>query len=262
AALEVAVAGAFRAAFSLDLPLVELALLCQRAENKFVGVQCGIMDQFASALSRRDHALLIDCRTLAHRDVSLRLAEAGLAIIVTDSAVRRELRSSAYNQRRRACERALALLRQRLARPTLMSLRDVSLVDLDALGEGDAELLPRARHVVTEIARVAATVQALDGGDFAGLGRLMLESHLSLRDDYEVSTPELDLLVALASAQPYVLGSRLTGAGFGGCTVTILEAAAVERYERDVVAPYQADTNYRATTYKVAAQDGLRVHLL
>ena len=229
-------------------PLVDLARLCQRAENEFVGVQSGIMDQFASALAHRDHALLIDCRTLQHRDVPLRLAGAGLALVVTDSGQRRELLSSAYNERRRQCERAVVLLRQRLARPGLRSLRDVSLGDLDVLtDEHDQTLLRRARHVVSEIARVAAAVDALDHDDFGVLGRLMVESHLSLRDDYDVSTPELDLLVGLATAQPYVLGSRLTGAGFGGCTITLLESDAVQRYERDVVGAYHARAGLAAS---------------
>jgi galactokinase len=259
AALEVATMGAFRAACALDLPLVDLARLCRRAENEFVGVQSGIMDQFASALAHRDHVLLIDCRTLDHRDVPLRLATAGLALVVTDGGQRRDLRSSAYNERRRACERAVALLRQRLARPALRSLRDVSLSDIDVLTvERDTTLLRRARHVVTEIARVAAAVDALERDDFPELGRLMIESHLSLRDDYDVSTPQLDLLVMLATAQPYVLGSRLTGAGFGGCTITLLEAAAIERYQRDVADAYQTQSGFDAAMYVVAPQDGLR----
>ncbi|MBF6600648.1 MAG: galactokinase [Dehalococcoidia bacterium] len=259
AALEVATAGALREASALDLSPEHLALLCQRAENGFVGVQSGIMDQFASALSHQGAALLIDCRTLAHRDVPLALAAAGLAVVVTDSGVRRELVSTAYNERRRDCKRAVATLRERLARPELRALRDVATAELDVLSDAEgAPILRRARHVVSEIARVAAAVAALERDDFAALGRLMVESHLSLRDDYDVSTPELDLLVALATAQGFVLGSRLTGAGFGGCTVTLLEAPALERYERDVLMPYRERTSRAATMYVVAPQDGLR----
>ncbi|MDE3094988.1 MAG: galactokinase [Chloroflexota bacterium] len=265
AAVEVAVAGALRDAFGLPLSGPDLALLCQRAENAFVGVQSGIMDQFASALSHRDAALLVDCRTLAHRDVPLRLAGAGLAVVITDSGVRRELLSSAYNDRRRECAEAVARLRDALRRPQLASLRDVSLDEVAsrtgrrALADDSNDTpLRRARHVVSEIARVAAAAEALDRDDFAALGRLMVESHLSLRDDYAVSTPELDLLVALATAQPYVAGSRLTGAGFGGCTVSVLQADAAASFARDVVAPYEARTGHQAATYLTSPQDGLR----
>jgi galactokinase len=257
AAIEVAVAGAFRDAFDLQIDDVALAQLCQRAENEYVGVQCGIMDQFASTLSRRDHAVLIDCRSLAHEAVPLRLAAAGLAIVIANSAVRRELIASAYNGRRRECEVAASELRLRLARPELASLRDVSAADLERT-EIDTVPMKRARHVVTEIARVSAAVDALKRDDFEGAGRLMAESHVSLRDDYEVSSRELDLLVGLATAQDYVLGARLTGAGFGGCTVNLVRAGAVDAFARDVIAPYRDRTGLPAVMYVTTPQDGLR----
>ena len=286
AALEVAVAGAFRDAFSLPIDDVELARLCQRAENEYVGVQCGIMDQFASALAKRGHALLIDCRTLAYEHVPLRLANAGYAVVIANSGVRRKLaeprrftdRTSAYNERRRECEQAVAMLRERLGRPDLASLRDVTAADLDRVSSSERaparglkaraadaaraaedELpLRRARHVVTEIARVAAAVEALRDDDFAELGRLMGESHLSLRDDYEVSSPQLDLLAGLATAQEYVAGARLTGAGFGGCTVNLVRSDAIDAFERDVMAPYRERTGLPAEMYVTSPQDGLR----
>ena len=195
AAFEVAVAGAFRAAFDLTLDDVALATLCQRAENEYVGVQCGIMDQFASALSQRDHALLLDCRSLLYESVPLRLAAAGLSIVIANSAVGRELITSAYNDRRRECEEAALDLRTRLIRPELSSLRDVTAADLERVAV-DSVPMQRARHVVSEIARVAAAADALSRDDFDAFGRLMVESHISLRDDYEVSSRELDLLVA------------------------------------------------------------------
>lgn len=271
AAVEVAIAGAFREAFSLPISDVELALLCQRAENEYVGVQCGIMDQFASALSRRDHALLIDCRSLAYDAVPLRLQAAGLTVVIANSAVRRELATSAYNDRRRECDAAVALLRERLTRPSLRSLRDVDLGGLDHLPRADVSslhdaerarddaMLARARHVVTEIARVAAAADALARDDFAAVGQLMQESHLSLRNDYEVSSRELDLLVGLATAQDYVLGARLTGAGFGGCTVNLVRADAITAFERDVIAPYRQQTGLPAEMYVTSPCDGLRV---
>ena len=258
AALEVAVAGALRDAFSLPIDDVELARLCQRAENEYVGVQCGIMDQFASTLSKRGHALLIDCRTLAYEHIPLRLEDAGLAVVIANSAVRRELASSAYNDRRRECEEAVAILRERLGRPELgvAARRDGS--GARRHRRSTASPLRRARHVVSEIARVAAAVEALRADDFAALGELMGESHRSLRDDYEVSSPQLDLLVGLATAQDYVLGARLTGAGFGGCTVNIVRADAIDAFDRDVIAPYRERTGLPAEIYVTSPQDGLR----
>ena len=261
AALEVAVAGAFRDAFDIQIDDVALAQLCQRAENEYVGVQCGIMDQFASTLSVRDHALLIDCRSLAHDAVPLGLAAAGLSIVIANSAVGRELITSAYNDRRRECEEALVDLRTRLIRPDLTSLRDVKAADLERLAI-DSVPMRRARHVVTEIARVAAAAEALRRDDFDALGRLMLESHISLRDDYEVSSKELDLLVGLATAQDYVLGARLTGAGFGGCTVNLVRTDAVDAFARDVIAPYRERTGLPAVMYVTSPQDGLRTRRL
>ena len=263
AAIECATAGMFRDASDLSVPEVRLALLCQRAENEYVGVQCGIMDQFASALSKAGHALLIDCRTLAYRRVPLRLAGHGLAIVIANSAVRRELVTSAYNDRRRECEEAVVRLRDLLGRPELASLRDVSMAEIDGIEIGDdVVVLRRARHVVSEIGRVAEAVEALEaaagGDDFGRLGELMVESHRSLREDYEVSSEQLDLLVGLATAQEYVLGARLTGAGFGGCTVNLVRADRVEDFARDVIAVYRERTGLPAVMYVTEACDGLR----
>jgi galactokinase len=259
AALEVAVAGAFRSAFELPIDDVALARLCQRAENEYVGVQSGIMDQMAATLSRAGHALLVDCRTLAYEHVPLRLADHGLALAIVDSGVRRELADSAYNQRRRECEEGLAALRDHLGNPARRSLRDVTMAELESVPDVDRRVpLRRARHVVSEIGRVAAAVEALRSDDFGALGELMQESHRSLREDFEVSTPELDLLAGLATAQPYVLGARLTGAGFGGCTVNIVQADAIESFGRDVVDAYRARTGAAAEVYVSDACDGLR----
>lgn len=260
AAIELAVAGAIREHHRAEIDDTELALLCQRAENEYVGVQCGIMDQFASALSRRDHALLVDCRSLVYEHIPLRLAEAGLTIVIANSAVPRQLADSAYNDRRRECEAAVNFLREALDRPHLTSLRDVTpseIADLSRTPPG-GEVLARARHVITEIARVEAAVDALRRDDFSALGALMRESHRSLHDDYEVSSPELDLLVGLANAQPNTLGARLTGAGFGGCTVNLIQAGAVDAFAQDVIAPYRERTGLPAVMYVTSPQDGLR----
>lgn len=259
AALEVAVAGAVRDDWEAALANALVAQLAQRAENEYVGVQCGIMDQFASALSKAGHALLIDCRTQAYRHVPLRLSAHGLAIVIANSAVRRELVTSAYNDRRAECEEAVSQLRDLLGRPSLHSLRDVRADEIAGI-EINAEnrVLRRARHVVSEIDRVAEAVEALGRDDFARVGELMAASHASLRNDYEVSSEQLDLLVELAAAQDYVLGARLTGAGFGGCTVNLVRADRVEDFARDVVAPYRERTGLPAVMYVTEPCDGLR----
>ncbi|HET7771239.1 MAG TPA: galactokinase, partial [Chloroflexota bacterium] len=218
AAVEVATATALKALFDLQLDPVRLAVLCQRAENQFVGVNSGIMDQFISALGQRATALLIDCRSLEYRHVPL---GESAQIVVADTSVKRGLVDSEYNARRAECEEAVRLLSQRVA--GVRALRDVSAVQLR---EHEA-LLPevvrrRARHVVTENERTLRSVAALEAGDLGAFGRLMDESHASLRDDYEVTVPPLDAMVDAAHNVSGVLGSRMTGAGFGGCTVSLV----------------------------------------
>ncbi len=253
AALEVAVAAAFAAASEIPLGPRELALLAQRSENDFVGVQCGIMDQFAAVFGQSNHALLIDCRTLDVEPVPLSLDEQGMAVIIVDSAVRRALGDSPYNQRRRECAQAAAAL-------DVPALRDVASDDLEARRP---ELLPelyrRARHVVTEEARVAAAVGALRRGDLEALGRLLCHSHESLRDDFQVSCRELDLLVELAGKVEGVLGARLTGAGFGGCTLNLVHTGALEAFGRAVLETYRQRTGLPAQMHIVRASQGLQV---
>lgn len=210
AALEVAVALAL--GFE-GLPL-DLALLCQRAEQRASGVPCGIMDQLASAAGVAGHALLIDCST---NDVTPVRMPAGVEVVAVHSGEPRTLVGSAYAERRAACERAAAIVGP---------LRDASLPDLSAID--DAVVRRRAHHVVSENARTRAFVDALGADDLAAAGALMDESHASLRDDFEVSTPRLDTLVARLQATPGVYGARLTGAGFGGCAVAICEPGALQ----------------------------------
>jgi galactokinase len=203
AALEVAVA----LALGFEGTALELAKACQRAEHLASGVPCGIMDQLASAAAVPDHALLIDCRSLEVTPVPL---APDVAVVVVDSGTRRELATSAYGIRRAQCEEAEA---------RIGPLRDASLADVAAL---DDDVRRRARHVVSENARVVAFAAAMAAGDVADAGALMAESHASLRDDFEVSTPTLDRLVEHLLARPGVLGARLTGAGFGGCAVALV----------------------------------------
>lgn len=204
ASLEVAVARALS-----DLPGEELAVLAQRAENEFVGVQSGIMDQFAVTLARAEHALLLDCRDLSYRHIPI---PGGVAIVVSDSHVERRLAESGYNERRAACEAAAAQL-------GLASLRDATLEQVRDL--------PRARHVVSENERTLSGAAALQAGDCVTFGELMNASHASLRDDFEVVPPALDELAAATRAVDGCYGSRITGAGFGGCTVSLVAEGAV-----------------------------------
>ena len=215
AAIEAAMALAVDQLGGLGLARPDLALICCRAENEFVGVRSGIMDQFASLLCDAGHAVLIDCRTLESRAVPLDLTRAGLALLVCDTRAERRLAASGYNERRQACEDAARVL-------GLDSLRDATLSDLSRL-TGDAQR--RARHVVTENQRVQEAVDALEREDFPAFGRLMYASHASLRDDYDVSTPALDAFVETAEAEG-TLGARLTGAGFGGCAIALVDEAA------------------------------------
>jgi galactokinase len=226
AALEVAFAAAFRHASELDLPDVQLARLCQAAENQFVGVACGIMDQMTSACAEPGRALLLDCRSMEIRQVPLPPA---LQIVIFHSGVPRRLSASEYNQRRRECEEAAGRLAA--VDDDIRTLRDITPEQLLALSRHlPAPLDRRARHVVGEIERVQLAAAALESGETERFGELLFASHRSLRDDYQVSCEELDALVELARRAPGVVGARLTGAGFGGCTVNVVSAALVESF--------------------------------
>ncbi len=214
AAIEAATALALNTLLGLGTPRKDLALLCQRAENDFVGVPSGIMDQYASLLCGAGAALLIDCRTLESEPVPLDLEAAGLALLVCDTRIQRSLADTGYEDRRENCESAARRL-------GVEELRDAREKDLERLS---GEELKRARHVVRENDRVVEAVRVLREGDFAGFGCLMHDSHLSLRDDFEVSTPELDAFVD-AVRESGSLGARLTGAGFGGCAIALVNSA-------------------------------------
>jgi len=256
AALEVAVARALCAAAGREMDGQALALACQRAENEFVGVRCGIMDQFVSIHARRHHALLLDCRSLEYEHVPLDAS--AVRVVVCDTGVRHELGSSAYNERRARCERAARLLNERVG--GVRQLRDVSPQTLQQHADAlDEETLKRARHVVGEIARTAEAAEALKAGDYGRLGRLMSESHRSLRDDYEVSCEELDLMVELAHGLPGLLGARLVGAGFGGCTVNLVGQPHAAAFEQAVAAAYQARTGTAPGVYEFVAAPGASV---
>jgi galactokinase len=237
AALETAAALALTRAFGVHLDPLVMADLCRDVEHHWAGVPCGIMDQLASRLGQPGHALLVDCRDRTHRPVPLRLGDHEL--VICHSGVRRDLTDSAYAERRQECREAVALLQAHDR--TVASLRDVTPELLaDAAGDLPPPLADRCRHVVDENARVLAAEVALAAGDLRVLGNLMNLSHDSLRDRYEASHPLVDRLVAAARAVPGVLGSRLTGAGWGGCTVTLCTRDAVatlrERLEQELAA--------------------------
>jgi galactokinase len=217
AALEVAVALAL---LRSDMDRTALAKLCQRAENEFVGVRCGIMDQFSACHARAGNALMLDCRTLEHRFVPL---PAGVTLVIANTMVRHSLAAGEYNRRRAECEEGSAHFGR--------SLRDVTIAELEREGRGLSDLVyRRCRHVISENARVIAAAAALEGGDLLNFGELMYQSHRSLRDDFEVSCAELDTLVEIAAAVPGVVGSRMTGGGFGGCTISLVRDEHVDAF--------------------------------
>lgn len=249
AAIETVAAYIFERLSGFSLTGPERARLCQQAENEFVGMRCGIMDQFVASLGQRDHALFIDCRDLHFRHVPL---PEGVAIAVCDTHVSRDLVSSAYNTRRAECEQGAQLLGVR-------ALRDVSLRTFQEKERGLPEpIRRRCRHVISENERVLRAMEALERGDVQTAGALINESHESLRDDYEVSCKELDVMVAAARAVEGVYGARMTGAGFGGCTVNLVAAEAVEAFRRRVAATYREVTGIEASIYVCMATDGVR----
>jgi len=252
AALEVAVARALLALAGAERGEIAIARLCQRAENEFVGARCGIMDQLVSLSGRAGHALLLDCRTLASRHVAL---PESVAIVVVDSGVRHALAAGEYNRRREECDEAVRIIAVR--RPEVVSLRDLTPADLGKLGDVLPPLLARrSRHVVTENARVTATAAALENGRLDELGELLGDSHASLARDFEVSSPELDLLVRLARGVPGCLGARMTGGGFGGCTVNLVRAERVAPFAEAVRGGYRREDGRDAAVYVCRASDG------
>jgi len=255
AAIEVGMAVTWQALSGFDLERTELALLCQRAENTFVGVNCGIMDQFISALGREGAALFVDCRTLHYEAVAL--PEGGV-IVIMDTKVQRGLAGSAYNTRRAECEEGVRLLRAYL--PAIEALRDVPPDLFQRLAEELPETVrKRCQHVVFEDQRVLDGIAALERGDAAAFGRLMDASHVSLRDDYEVSCTELDAMVEAAWAAPGAIGARMTGAGFGGCAVALVEAEQADAFSAQVATAYEDETGIVPSLYVCTAEDGASV---
>jgi galactokinase len=259
AALEVAIGKALTSIADVTIDNVALALAAQQAETVFAGARVGIMDQLTAILGRKEHALLIDCRSLEAKQISLE--NLNTAIVICNTKVKHDLASSAYNERRAECERGVEHLRRKL--PHIRSLRDVNLAEfLEYESEVPEVSRRRCRHVVTENDRTLKAAIALQSGDLNRLGSLMRASHESLRDDYEVSAPELDAMVEIAWRHEAVIGARMTGGGFGGCTINVVRPAAVDDFSRFMRNEYRAATNIEPDIWVVKADEGAREEVL
>ena len=252
ASVEVATAFAVLGATSYDMPLQKIALLCQRAENAFVGANVGIMDQFVSCCGALDHAVMIDCRSLEY---TLAPIPSDVRIVICNSMVKHSVAGGEYNTRRAQMEAGLRILQKH--RPEIKALRDATVQDLTLWGSEMApESLRRCRHVVTEDDRVLAAVEAFRASDLTRFGELMRQAQASFRDDFEASCPEIDTLVSLANQQPGCFGARLTGGGFGGCTVNLVAAGHAAAFVEAMRAGYLSATGITAEIYTSRASAG------
>ncbi|PYI54934.1 galactokinase [Paenibacillus flagellatus] len=256
ASIELATALAFTSVAGVELPTLELVKLSQRAENRFVGVNCGIMDQFAVGMGKKDHAVMLKCDTLDYQYVPFRIE--GCKLVITNTNKRRGLADSKYNERRQQCEDGLQLLKEKI--PSLASLGELSLEQWEAAKDAVADPVIRSRveHVVTEDDRVLKARASLERGDLVTFGELMKASHESLRDLYEVTGFELDTLFEEASAIDGCIGTRMTGAGFGGCSVSVVRDEAVESFQRLVAERYTAKTGLVPSFYVCEIGDGAK----
>ncbi len=252
ASLEVAIAMALLSAAQAEVPPLDLVKICQRAEHEYVGTRCGIMDQFIAGFGKSGHALMIDCRTLQSEALNI---PADARLVICNSMVKHNHAAGEYNRRRADCEAGVGILRNSIA--NVRALRDVSLAQLEAHGVELPEIVyRRCRHVISENQRVLDAAGALRSGDLPRFGQLMGASHRSLRDDYEVSCPEIDLLVEIASGCEGVYGSRMTGGGFGGCTISLVQSQAVEEVQRSILKKYNDATGIEAPIYVCSAAQG------
>ncbi len=255
ASVEIAFAVAWQSLGGWLLPPMQLALIGQRAENKYVGVNCGIMDQFASVCGEKDRLLYLDCRSLAYQTLQL---PKNLAIIVADTTIRHKLTDGEYNNRRAACKEAVRLLKQDL--PDIQSLRDVKISDFnDLAAKLPDEVRKRARHVVEELERTQQSLAYLEAHDLVNFGELVNRCHASLKNDYQVSCPELDVMASLAQSLPGCYGARLTGAGFGGCTVNLVAREQVDAFTKALATGYQSKTGLHPEIYVCEASQGAGV---
>lgn len=252
ASIEVSSALALTSLGGITVPLGTLARLCQRAENAYTGARCGIMDQFVSCFGRQDHALVLDCRSLEMTYLAL---PPNVRLVICNTMVRHELAAGEYNERRASCERSIEAIRKFL--PNIRALRDLTLEDLEKYGSLLSEIdFRRCRHVITENARVIDAKEALRHVDLARFGQLMYQSHNSLNHDYEVSCRELNLMVSLARNLPGVYGARMTGGGFGGCTINLVEREVVPEFQTSVAREYEKLTDLSPQIFASSAAGG------
>lgn len=255
ASIEMVTAYAVNVLFGAGIPVLELVKLSQHAENTFVGMNCGIMDQFAVGLGEKDKGIFLNCETLNYDAVPIELDE--YQLIITNTNKRRGLTDSKYNERRAECEKAVEYINKKIS---ISNLSHLSINDLHLLDEyiPDKTIRKRARHVITENNRVLQAVKALSLGDINQFGKLMNESHDSLKDDYEVTGKELDALAYEARKISGTVGSRMTGAGFGGCTVSIVEKNHVDIFIEKLDKAYTSTTGLKADFYKPSIEGGVR----
>lgn len=252
ASLEVATALALLSESQSVIPSLDLVKICQRAEHEYVGTRCGIMDQFIAVFGQADHALKIDCRSLDYESLPI---PANARLVICNSMVKHAHASGEYNQRRADCETAVGILKR--SSPEVLALRDVTPAQLELHRDELPELVyRRCRHVIAENQRVMEAAKALREGNLDHCGQLMYESHRSLRDDYEVSCKELDLLVEIASQGRGVFGSRMTGGGFGGCMITLVRADAAKEFQQTLSQSYEEQTGIKPSVYLCSAAPG------
>ncbi len=256
AALSVGVGTAISALFGFNIPKKSLAIYAQKSEQLFEGLNCGIMDPYASAFGKADHALLLDCRTNTHQEIPIELNQYSLLLVNTK--VKHKLADSAYNKRRSACEESVGILSQTF--PGIKTLRDISETDLPKVKSLlSEELFPKAKHVILEDLRVHKAGESLRKGDLINFGELMKSSHKSLSMDYEVSCKELDFLAEESWKKNYVLGSRMMGGGFGGCTINLLEKNSIPEFKTSISKSYQETFHIEPEFIEVVPSDGAKI---
>jgi len=241
--------------YALTITSVEAALLGKKVENEYIGVNSGIMDQFAIALGKENHALLLDCNTQEYQQIPFKLE--GYGIIIMNTNKRRELADSKYNERRSECESALSKLQKTFSIGALCELKDEQLDEVSAIVTDPVEF-KRAKHAITENTRVIAATKALENNDLILFGKLLNASHVSLRDDYEVTGKELDTLAQAAWNEAGVLGARMTGAGFGGCAIAIVANDKIDNFIQNVNKKYLQTIGYEASFYIASIGNGPR----
>lgn len=253
AALSIAIGTAITSLFDYQVSKKSLVLYAQKSEHLFAGVNCGIMDPYASAFGKKGHALLLDCRTNTHEEIAVDLKE--YQLILVNSKVKHSLADSAYNKRREACEESVVLLKNQF--PQIKTLRDLEIENLDQVKFTlPSTLFPKAKHVITECHRVKEAASFLRSHDLAAFGKLMNASHQSLSKDFEVSCAELDFLAELAPSFPEVLGSRMMGGGFGGCTLNLVKADFIESFKKKIQLSYQLEFKINPDFIEVSLSDG------